>query len=84
MSELVMKLVRYPDFKDRETDGAVHWKSMGPMRHAFQKEGGYTFSDSQWLDYIWKGCNETRFQYCKNSNDVLLYIRAISGTLEEK
>ena len=33
-----MKLVRHLDLKDRESDGAVHWESMGPkLRHAFQK-----------------------------------------------
>ena len=58
ISKRVMKLERHLDLKDQETDGAVHWKSMGPkLRHAFQKEGGYTFSDSQWLERIWKGSN---------------------------
>ena len=53
---------------------------MGPkLRHAFQKEGGYTFSDSQWHDYIWKGSIKTRFQYCKNSNKVLLSFRSTQG-----
>ena len=43
-------------FADRETDGAVHCKSMGPkLRHTFQKEGEYTFSHSDWLDHIRKG-----------------------------
>ena len=53
---------------------------MGPkLRHAFQEEGEYTFSDCQWLDFFWIGSNTTRFQYCKNSNDVPLKIRAIKG-----
>ena len=73
-----MKLVRHLDLADRETDGAIYWKSLGPnLRDAFQKEGGHTFSDSDWIEYIYKRSNETWFQYCKNSNDVLLYIRAI-------
>ena len=75
-----MKLVRHLDQKDRETDGALQWKSMGPkLRHAFQERGGRTFSDSQWLEYIYKGGNRPRFQYCKNFNDVLLSIRPIQG-----
>ena len=74
-----MMLVRHLDQKDGETDGAVRWKSMGPkLRHMFQKQGGHTSSDSDWIDCIWKGSNRTRFQDCTNSNDVLLYI-----TLEE-
>ena len=34
---------------------------------------------SQWIDFIWIGANKTLLQYCKNSCDVLLYIRAIPG-----
>ena len=62
---------------DRETDGAVHWKSMCPkLPRAFQSESAQTFSDSDWPDYIQKRSNKTRFQYCKNSN-VLLSSRAL-------
>ena len=39
ISKLVMKLVRNHDQEERETDGAVHWKSMGPkLRYAFRQE----------------------------------------------
>ena len=42
-SKLVVELLRHLDLADRETDGPVHWKSMGPtLRHAFQKERGHT------------------------------------------
>ena len=42
-----MKLVRHVDLQRRESDGAVHWKSIGPkLRHAFRKGGGDTFSDN--------------------------------------
>ena len=78
VSKLVMKLVRHYDQGEREADGAVHWKSMGlKLRHAFHREGGHTFSDSDWLQHICKGSNKTRFQYCKNSADVPLCTRAI-------
>ena len=81
VSLLVMRLVRHYDQDDRETDGAVHWNSMGPkLRKAFQKARGQTFSDSDWVQYIFEGRNKTRFQYCKNSRNVLLYIRAIKRT----
>ena len=40
ISKLVVKLVRHPDPEERETDGAVHWRSIGPkLRQAFQREG---------------------------------------------
>ena len=41
--------------------------------------GGQHFSDSDWLQKMNKGINKTKFQYCKNSRHVLLYIRAIQG-----
>ena len=76
VSKWVMRLVRRNDQHERGTD-AVHWKSMGPkLRKTFQKAGGQNFSDSDWLQRIFKGSNKTRFQYCKNSRDVLLYIQA--------
>lgn len=41
VSKLVMELVRH---YDRETDGAFHWKSMGPkLRFAFRKEADANF-----------------------------------------
>ena len=80
VSKLVMRLVLHYDHDEREPYGAVHWKSMGPkLRQAFQKIGGHKLSDSDWLQHVYKGSNTTRFQYCKNSKDVLLYIRAIQG-----
>ena len=39
----------------------------------------HKFSDSDWLQHIYKGSNKTRLQYCKKCQDVLLYIRAIQG-----
>ena len=54
-SKLVMRLVRHYDQDERETDGAVHWGSMGPkLRKAFQKAGGQKFSDSDGLQYIYE------------------------------
>ena len=80
VSKLVMRSVRHYDQHERETDRAVHWKSMCPkLRKASQKAGGQKLSDSDWLQKIYKGSNKTRFQYCRNSTDVLFYIRAIQG-----
>ena len=63
VSQLVMRLARHCDQDEREADGAVHWKSMGPkLRKAFQKAGGHKFSDSDWFQHIHKkGSNKTRF-----------------------
>ena len=75
-----MRLVRRYDQHERETDGAVHWKSMGPeLRKAFQTTGGHKFSGCDWLQHIYKESKQTRFLYCKNSRDILMYIRACQG-----
>ena len=63
VSKLVMRLVRRYDQDERETDGAVHWKLIGPkLRKAFRKAGGQQFSDFDWLEHIYKGINNTRVQ----------------------
>ena len=75
-----MKFVRHCDQDERELDVAILWKSKGPkLRFAFHQEGGCDFSDSDWLQHVHKGSKKTRFQYCKNSQNVLLYIRATQG-----
>ena len=61
VSKLVMRLVRHHDHKEKETDGAVLWPK---LRKACQKAGGDKFSDSDWLQHIYKGSNKTGFQYC--------------------
>ena len=53
ISKMVTNLVRHLDLTDRESDGAVHWKSMCPKRRrAFQSDSAQTFSDSRWLDVL--------------------------------
>ena len=80
ISKLVTRLVRRYDQDERETDGAVHWKSMGPkLLKAFQKAGGQKFSDTDWLQHVYERSNKMRFQYCMTSVNFLLYIRAIQG-----
>ena len=65
---------------NREIDGAIHWSSLCPkLRLNFEREGARTFSDSQWLGHIYRGNNKPRFQYCVDSNNNLLYVRAIQG-----
>ena len=47
ISKLVMRLARHVDLQERESDGAVDWKSMCPkLRYAFLKDGGDTFRDT--------------------------------------
>ena len=80
LTKLVTKVVRHLNLADRETNGAVHWKSMCPkLRRAFQKEDGHTFSDSDWFTFIHIRSYQTRFLFCKNSNNVLLHVRANQG-----
>ena len=75
-----MKLVRHLDHEDREADGAVHWKSMGPkLRHTFQERGGYTLPDSQWLEFIWK----LVFSIARTPMTFHCTFEPFKGTLEE-
>ena len=71
--------VRHREFH-REVDGAIHWISLFPMlRRDFEREGARTFSDSLLLGYIHRGSNKPRFQYCVDSNNDILRVRAIHG-----
>ena len=69
ITKLGMHLIRHCDVADRETDGGVHWSSMCPKlrRAKARKPSPIPMA----LDYIHTGSNKTRFQYCKNSNDVI-------------
>ena len=48
---------------------------MGPkLRNSFQKHGGRKFSDTDWLQHMYHGNSNMRFQHCMNSQNSLLYI----------
>ena len=80
VSKFVSKLVRHENSRERETDGAIHWKFKSPkLRFKFRSDGGSNFTDRDWINFIWKGSNRTKFQYCQNSCNKLLYIRTIQG-----
>ena len=65
ISKRLTVLVRHQDIDNRDIDGAIHWSSLYPrLRRDFEREGGRTFSDSQWLGYIHRGSNKPRFQCC--------------------
>ena len=49
------------------------------LRKAFQKSGGRKFSDTDWLQHMHQGSNKMRFQWCMNSQNSLMNIRAIQG-----
>ena len=76
ISTIVGKLVCHEHRSDREADGAIHW-IRHKLKFTFTKQGEDTFTDKDWINHIWKGTSKTRFQYCQNSCDTLLKIRAI-------
>ena len=79
ISKMLTVFVRHRELH-REIDGAVHWSSSFPkLRRDFELEGGRIFSDSQWLGRMLTGSNKSRFQFCEDSNNNLLYVRAIQG-----
>ena len=69
----------------RDADGAVHWITIGPkLTRAFGDRGTRYFSERDWLQHIYEGSNKTRFEYCENSKNSLMYIRVqITDTLVE-
>ena len=72
--------MRHEHSQERVTDGATHWKFTSPkFKFKFRSDGGSKFTNRDWINFIWKGSNNTRLQYCQNSCNKLLYIRAIHG-----
>ena len=63
----VGKWVRHEDHHDRQADGAIHWRLTGQKLISPLIEIGFIIS------------NKTRLQYCQNSCNTLLCIRAIQG-----
>ena len=64
----------------REIDGAIHWCSLLPMlRREIEIEGAGVFSDSQWLSLKHRGSTMPRFQYCLDSKENIMFIRATQG-----
>ena len=79
VAQKVTKLSRHQGLH-REFDGAIDWCSLLLMlRREFESDGAENFTDSQWLSLIHRGRNKPRFQYCLDSNENLMYIRAIPG-----
>ena len=80
ITKRITNLVRHRDIDHREIDGAVHWSSLCPkLRREFESEGARTSSDSQLLGCIHRGSNKPRFKKRVNSNNSLLYVRALQG-----
>ena len=79
------KLVRHENSRERETDVASHWKFTSPkLRFKFRSDGGSNFTERDWINFIWKGSNKTIFQYCQNSCNKWLCIRAVRGHTGEE
>ena len=69
--------------RHREVDEPVHWSSLLlVLRRDFEREGARTFSDSRWRGYIHRGNTRPRCQYCVESNNNLLYDRAIQDLID--
>ena len=77
ISKWVMRLIGH---FDQDADGAVHWNSIHPkLSRAFRDRGARNSSDKDWLQNIYEGSSKTRFEYCTDSKNSLLYLRAIQG-----
>ena len=54
-------------------------KSLVQSSQSDSKKMEEAVSVTEWINFIWKGSNNRRFQYCQNSCNKRLYIRAIQG-----
>ena len=80
ISKLVMRLVRHHDQEEREPDGRGHGNTINPkLLRAFGDKGARKLSDKDWLQHICEGSNKTKVEYCENSENFLMKIRAIQG-----
>ena len=69
ISKFVGKFVRNGKVRDREADGAIHWRLIRQkLKFTFTKQGGDIFTDRDWINHIWKGnCKTARIHaalYC--------------------
>ena len=75
-----MKLLRHCDQEERDSDGAMHWDSIhSRLLKELGSRMGRNCSQRDWLQAIHEGSNKTRFEYCKNSKNSVMYVRAIQG-----
>ena len=73
-------MLRRYDQEERGSDGAMHLDTVHlKLMREFSGRGGRNFSDRDWLQKIYDRSNKTRFEYCLNSKDSLIYIRAVQG-----
>ena len=80
ISKFVMKLLRHCDQEERDSDGAMHWDSIhSRLLKVLGTRMGPNCSQRDWLRAVHEGSNKTRFEYCKNSRDSVMYVRAIQG-----
>ena len=71
ISKMVSKLIRHFDQEERQTDGAVHWDTIKPvLEKGFRSHGVESFSETQWIEHIYKGSNKVRFEYCDFSENI--------------
>ena len=80
ISKRLTALVQHQETDNREIDGASHWSSLSTrLQREFERDGARTSSDFEWLGCIHRGSNKPRFRHCVESNNNLLYVRAIQG-----
>ena len=64
ISKMVLKLIRYFDQDERQTDGVVHWVTIKPvLEKGFRNHDAENFLETQWIEHIHKGSNKVRFEY---------------------
>ena len=75
-----MRLVNHYDQDERDSDGAVHQHTVkSKLIREFGSRGARDFLERDWPQQVYEGNDTTSFEYCVNSENSLMYIRAIQG-----
>ena len=63
-----------------EKDGAIDWNTLSPVFcRDYEYENAWRWTSQEWLDLLHTGSDKKRFQYCLNSDSLILHMFAIQG-----
>ena len=80
ISKEVTHRVRHRDQDEQKEDGAMHWDAILPTLKRNSRVNWKRMSKNiDWIECLHRGSCKTRFEFCKDADGELVYIRAIQG-----
>ena len=85
ISQLVKRLVRHYDQDERDLNSSSSEQHSSQIIEnvRFENRGARGSSDKDWLRSIYQGRSKTRFEYCTDIENSLMYLRAIQGHTDD-